>query len=311
MVNNIVTIKTLKNIVGLFVLIWLVYFLVNNWELFTSVQELSTMHFLNISIVILLTWVANSLQILLLLKKQHIPIGVLENLAVQTMTILCNYLPMRVGTILRFKYFKDIHQVEYSRFGGLVAVRAYLLFLMSAVVVLAAAYFSGAFEDLSTHLELLIIFSVVIPAGIFFFADIKYTPSDPYVKKLFNLLFSTRNIIRSTPLISLQIALLLLFQFVFLAIRLHLCFEAMGMEVSTAQLFIISPLGILLSFLTITPGNFGLREWILGLATATLGYDFNAAVLASMIDRAILTGLTFLFGSISYCYVWKKLTKQC
>jgi hypothetical protein len=69
-----------------------------------------------------------------LLNAQGVPIGWIENLAVQTMAVLGNYLPMRVGTILRFQYFKTVHGIAYTSFAGMMSMRALFLIFVTSLL---------------------------------------------------------------------------------------------------------------------------------------------------------------------------------
>jgi uncharacterized membrane protein YbhN (UPF0104 family) len=63
---------------------------------------------------------------------------------------------------------------------------------------------------------------------------------------------------------------------------------------------------MIVSFLTVTPGNLGVREWALGLVSYSTGYDFRNGVFAGTLDRAMLMTCTFLLGGFSILYIWHK-----
>jgi uncharacterized membrane protein YbhN (UPF0104 family) len=298
--------RIFKNAIGFFTIVWLVYFMYAHWHEFSVTQKISRTHLALIGGGVLLTWIINSIQVLVLFRAQQIRVGFIENLLVQTMTILCNHLPMRIGTILRFKYFKVVHNLEYSRFGGMMAVRGGML-LFTAIFASLAALFSGYDID-SNYRLLLVISAIILLSSLIFlcFSGINFKFKNQRIKKLSDAFFSAFQSIKNTPMSSIYIMLLMMVQFLLLAFRLSLCFKAMGMAISFSSLLVIAPTGIVLSFITISPGNLGLREWVMGVITSALGYDFGLAIFAGMIDRAVLTVLTFVFGFISYGYVWKK-----
>jgi uncharacterized protein (TIRG00374 family) len=244
----------------------------------------------------------------MLLAAHGTKVGQLENLLVQTMTILCNYLPMRLGTVMRFGYFKKIHQIEFSSLGGIIAVRGILLLFSS--ILISTLFFALAINTFYSWL-----FFVFSNCTLIIILTIIYaTRSNSYTfgiksqkfKIMVDKFLNARALLFENPFLSFQLFLLILVQFLLLAIRLHICFMAIGVTIPFVTLMVVAPTAIVLSFITITPGNLGLREWIMSVIAASLGYDFELAMFAGLIDRAILTGMTFLFGSFSYWYVWKK-----
>lgn len=302
----------IKNIVTILIVFWLAYYLYTHWDSFSAIQSVSVWHVSLVSVGILLTWVVNSVQVNLLLSAHRIKVGIIENLLVQTMAILCNYLPMRIGTVMRFGYFKKIHQIEFSSFGGIVAVRGVMLLVSSCLV--SMFFFALASNTLNSWC-----FFIIINCGFIIIAIIGYKTRFNYFKfgiknkkitAVIDKFLIARIVLFENPYLSVQLFVLILIQFSLLAIRLFICFSAIGVEVDILTLMVVAPTAIVLSFVTITPGNLGLREWAMSLITASLGYDFELAMFAGLIDRAVLTGLTFFFGSFSYWYVWEAMKSK-
>src|SRR6056297_705506 len=113
----------LRTLLSVVVVTWLSYYLVVHWEIFRASFDASTSQVGAIAACVVITWVLNSLQVLSLLRLEGVKVTFWENFLVQCATQLGNYVPMRLGTILRFRYFKRIHRLEYTRFGGIAALR--------------------------------------------------------------------------------------------------------------------------------------------------------------------------------------------
>jgi uncharacterized protein (TIRG00374 family) len=294
-----------RNGVGVVITIWLMVFMYSHWSVFSVTQNISSTHLILIGIGVIFTWIINSIQILLLFRAQKIQIGFIENLIVQTMTILCNYLPMRIGTILRFRYFKTVHGLEYSRFGGIMAARA-LILLIASIFITVVAMLIGQFIDKYYQFVIIISTLIVLLLVTYYRYNVSFTIGNKVIRQLLCAFYSALQSIRNSPSLSFALFLLVLIQISLLACRLYFCFVAMGVDISLSSLFVVAPAGIVLSFVTISPGNFGVREWVMGVVTAATGYNFELAIFAGMIDRLVLTVLTFIFGSMSYGYVWRK-----
>ena len=95
-------------------------------------------------------------------------------------------------------------------------------------------------------------------------------------------------------------------QFVILGLRLRLSFAAVNVELTATVLLVLAPTITLISFLSLTPGNLGLREWAVGAITLALGLDFNSGIFAATVDRAVLLVSTFVLGPGPLAYVWHR-----
>ena len=286
----------------------LAYYLFNHWHSQIVSLTISWKHIILLIGCIFLTWVINSAQTLTLLRMENIDIGFWENLLIQTMMILVNYLPMRIGTIIRFQYFKKVHQVEYFKFGGIIGLRLLILLFASLFVTLTALVGSENSNNYINH-SLLYIFLASIFI-IYFLFRIPLNAVSNSKKPVFNLFekfLSAYMTIRKKPELAVFILILVLFQFFFLGLRLYICFDAMNIKTSIWNIMLIAPMATLASFLSITPGNLGIREWVIAGLSAASGLNFSSSVFAGSLDRAVLMACTFIFGSIGYIYVWLKL----
>jgi hypothetical protein len=97
------------------------------------------------------------------------------------------------------------------------------------------------------------------------------------------------------------------FQFTALSIRIFVSFDAIQVPLSPWVLLLLAPVVTLLSFLTVTPGNLALREWIIGFLSLAAGYPFDSGVFAGTLDRAVMMGCTFFFGVFPSAWVWLRL----
>lgn len=301
--------KTIKNVTGVIILIWLSYYLYNNWQLFKTTQGVSWQHLIILSVSVLATWIVNSLQVYLLLRAQGVQIGKFENLIVQTMAILANYFPMRIGTILRFKYFKVIHNTEYALFGGVMSVRALFLVLVTGLFGVMALTFWFNVSDYKGYIVFALFLSMLLTPLIIYISKPKINLKNKTMVKFIGLFIRAFSTVRKDHSLALVVIFLLLIQFILLSTRLYVSFDAMGVEIPIAAFLVLAPMATLLSFVSISPGNLGLREWVIGVFSAIIGYDFNIAMFAGLIDRVVLMACTFVFGGMSFIYVWKKINR--
>jgi uncharacterized membrane protein YbhN (UPF0104 family) len=122
--------------------------------------------------------------------------------------------------------------------------------------------------------------------------------------RLFLGAFST---LRRQPRALFSVLMLTICQLLLLGGRLSIGFDAMYHPVSIKELILLAPAATLFSFLTIAPGDLGLREAVIGLLSMAIGYQFNIGVFATALDSAITLGCAALLGLPSTFWVLRKL----
>jgi uncharacterized membrane protein YbhN (UPF0104 family) len=303
---------SLRGLLSFALVAWLAYYLYTNWDLFSASADASRYQLAALTVCILATWVINSLQVLLLLRMEQVRVGFWENLLVQTATLLGNYVPMRIGTILRFRYFKKVHGLEYTRLGGIAGLR--LMLLVSCAGMLGLFGLPGLMMSGGHQVNLLLwplfIGMLCVPAATYLFAVRRLRLPGGRAGELLGRFLSGFVGIRQQPRIAAFVLILLLCQFVLLSVRLHISFEVMGIPLSPWALLLLAPTATLMAFLTLTPGNLGLREWIIGVISVAAGYQFDGAVFAGVVDRAVLMGVTFVFGAVGLSYLLLRLGRS-
>jgi len=285
-----------------------IYYLVEKRNAFIAVLDVSWLHVLIIGIAVVLTWLINSIQTFVLLRAEGIRIGFIENFMLIIATIMANYMPMKVGTVLRLRYLKTIHGLRYARSGSLMGIRMVILICTTGVLgctgtigLLVTGYpFSS---------ELTAFFSVMI-----FVSILAYCIPPPKFKNRKNFFVRTWTdfsigfeVMRARPSVTLLVMALVVAQFAVLSFRFYLTFSMVQFHPSPWILLLLAPLVSLLGLLSITPGGgMGLREGVIGYVTMVSGYDFNSGFFAGTVDRAVLLILTFTLGTVAVVYIWMR-----
>lgn len=103
-------------------------------------------------------------------------------------------------------------------------------------------------------------------------------------------------------LVTLQLALL--------SARLAVAFDAIQRHPPLWVYGLLSPVATILSFINVTPGNLGLREWVVGLLLAGTGADYADGIFAATVDRAVLVVMTFAAGGLAAPVVISRLGRR-
>jgi len=284
-----------KNIIAALIILGLAHYLWKHWDIFCGALDVSLSHILGLVSCILLTWVVNAYQVLLLLRKLGVKVGFWENMVI-------------IGTLVRMRYFKKVHGLQYMKFGGIIGVR--VLILVASTGLLGCIGTIGLkVSGFQLNVVLLCIFisMVVVSLGACLLPAPTMEKSKSTVLKSWSDLLTALTIIRSQPTLLCKIIALVLMQFVLLAIRLYISFDAIHIELSPWAFLMLAPMSTLLAFVSLTPGSLGLREWAIGVMSLASGIDFQSGIFAGTIDRAILMACTFIFGSGSLVYIWIRI----
>lgn len=299
-----------KRLLGLAVIVWLGYYLTTRWETLQAVVNARWYHLVGTGIGILVTWTLMSIQGTLLLRSIGAPIGYLEHLWLQLASILVNYLPVRLGPVLRLTYLKKVHDVPVTHFGSLLGVRASILVLGCGLTGLAADAVDAA-RGQPLSLELTLVF-----AGLTAAALAAYLVPLPRFESRQGALFRTwRQILdgvelaRSKPKVLAAVLGLVVLQIVTVAARLVLTYRAVQFDAGPTLAIKVASLAALVNLLAFTMGSLGLREAVIGHVTAASGHDFSTGVFAGVVDRAMLLLLTYPLGLLGLFLVNRRLAR--
>ncbi|HDH04468.1 MAG TPA: flippase-like domain-containing protein [Nitrospirae bacterium] len=297
-------------VIGIIIIGGFVYYIAEHRDAFKTVLDISWGHVLGIGIGVFLYWLVSSIQTLVLFREENIRIGFWENLVVLIASIALNYLPMRMGTLLRLRYLKSVHGLRYARYGSLFGIRLVILIFTTGVLgcagTIAILISGGAF---SKELTLIFIALIIISILGYIAPAPKFKNQNSAISRIWNDFSTGFEAIRNKPALAWQVMALTLLQFAALAARLYLSFDAVQFHPSPWILLLLVPLSTLMAFLTFTPGSMGLREGIMGYVTLASGYDFNSGIFAGVVDRVIILVMIFTVGTVCAVYVWIRMHK--
>ena len=299
-----------KNLISLSIIAGLAFYLWKNWDIFYATFNASWHQILGLVFCIVMTWLINCLQSLLLYRHLGIKVAFWDNLIVQIAAIIGNYLPMRFGTLLRMRYFKKVYGMEYIKFVGVSGVR--ILIILMYCVILSSIGLIGLklpqYFYVWISLGILYTLIVTVIGSRLLKLSFRLEPRNKFLKTKIYEFLAAFEIIESRPTLFWQMSGLVIIQFVLLAYRLSISFDIINVKLSVWVLLILAPTTSLIQFLILTPGNLGLREWLIGVLSHVSGYNFSSGIFAGSVDRAILMMCTFILGIGPLVYVWLKTT---
>jgi uncharacterized membrane protein YbhN (UPF0104 family) len=300
--------RWLKHLAGLALVVWLIWYLASRWHQMQAVVHVSWGHLLGTALGVLLTWTLMSLQGQILLRALGARLGFFEHLLLMLSSILVNYLPVRLGPVLRFHYLRSRHSLPMAHFGSLLGLRAILLVGSCGFAGLVAAILQRARGTAPPDAKLLWIFGGLCLAALAaLWLPLPQWQGDHRLARLWTDLLEGVQMIRSRPALVLQVLALMFGQILLVAGRFAFTYDSVQLQLPAEVLVQVAALAAIVNLLALTMGSLGLREAVIGFATEAAGFDFAGGLFAGVVDRVVLMALAYSLGAVGLLYVWRRL----
>lgn len=311
--NRTLSIRLLQNFVGIAILAWFGYYLwVNRIRLF-SVIDFSLRDTLLLASLILFSWLLNTAQGIILYRSINIRVGFFENFLIFMTATVGNYLPARVGTLLRARYLKANYDLSYARFGSIFAIRTVFAFIAAGTCGIVATLWLFTSEGRLSP-ELLCAFSLIavlpILCLIWKSKRIIDNTSQHWIKSRFLDFLDGFHELRGKPDTAAAVVALFLIQYATLSMRFYFSARLLSDSITFPLALLLAPLSSLINFTSIIPGSLGIREGLMGYATYAAGFQFSLGLFIGLIDRAVLLTLEALIGGPSFAWTWLNMHKN-
>ncbi|MFW2387524.1 MAG: lysylphosphatidylglycerol synthase transmembrane domain-containing protein [Polyangiales bacterium] len=300
--------RWLENAIGLAIVVGTGWVLWQRRASFSDLLDASWTDLGIMGLLVLAGWALSSAQTWVLFRAEGAQIGFGENLVLTSCANFANYLPMRVGTVLRGRYMKHVHGLRYARFGSIFGIRTVLL--VSASGLLGAIGTLGLWlsEGRPAWALLVAFVGMALASAVALLVPLPRIPgSDKRLPRIWNDFVDGFAMARARPRVSAIVLALTLLQQLTLGLRLFVGFDAFQTTLSPWLPLLLAALVMLVSFVAITPGGLGLREAAIGYVAFATGGDFSLGLFAGSLDRAVMLVLALVLGAPSFVYIWKKL----
>ncbi|MPY87140.1 MAG: hypothetical protein GEU99_04380 [Luteitalea sp.] len=251
------------------------------------------------------TWVAISAQSYVLFRAEGLPISFRENFVLSSAVAFGNYLPFRIGVVVRAQYMKREYGMGYVRFGSLFAVRLAIQIAISGVVGICALLFGAAVSGRLSY-PLLAIFGLLTAVALVSLIHPlpPLTFSGKRAARLWDDFREGFGIARRRPGLAAITAFWTLAQYALLSLRFGITFHLLGTSAPPWVLLVLSVASGVSALLAITPGNLVVRELIIGYVVFATGQAFDLGIFAGTFDRAAQLAVVATLGASCFTYVW-------
>jgi len=226
-----------------------------------------------------------------------------ESFYVTVGSALLNYLPMNAGTLLKARILKKHRSLKYAHFISVMSVTVLLTLLGGGILGLIAITVSGKMSGTDgIVLTAFFLGSAVVP---FLILHIPASLIERYRGWVWTALRDLLNgweQIRKNGWGLLMVFALAVIKLLIAAMRLWVCFNAVGTRITLLGSIIFAVVSNLLMLVNITPGSLGVRELLIAAIAQFTGLSFEGGLFAASLDRifslafAVCAGLPSLMA---------------
>jgi uncharacterized membrane protein YbhN (UPF0104 family) len=208
---------------------------------------------------------------------------------------LLNHLPFNAGLVMRASVLKRDHALPYTSYVAMTAVNALVNIAVAAVVGLAAVFVA---TPGGVSMPLVAAFALIfVGASGALLAPRSWMPRGTnFIARRLAVAADGLALIRGNGSGLLLLGVLACTKVLMAGVRMWICFDALGARVSPIAAGVLASTTILMSVVSVTPGNLGLRELALAASSTLLGSSYAVGVAAASLDRVVLLAYTLVSG---------------
>jgi uncharacterized membrane protein YbhN (UPF0104 family) len=250
-------------------------------------------------VLMLISHVQRAWELTYLLRRLGVPEPFGEGFWLSGVSFLLNHLPLNAGLVVRAMVLRKQHALPYAAFLSLTMVNALINVAVSAACSIVLLALIVTHYEASVWTTMLVLGGVVVAAMLMIYlprSPIAPKPSTGFVARQVRAMSSATATMRGNGSAVAVSAALALSKVAVLAIRLSICFDAVGSPVSPQLSCLLAATTLAMSVVNITPGNLGLRETMVGVVSAQLGTSLVFAMAAASVDRVVSLGYGVIAG---------------
>ncbi len=281
-----------------------VYFHLDEFKLIASIDIILLLPLFILSLMILFS---NGLLTKYFLESFKVDLSFTEYFGLAAVTAMGNYLaPLRGGVAGKALYLKKKHYFPYTRFLSVYSVCYLWMFLIGGLLgLLGIAIFYIQYNTFSIRLFSFFLMSVILVGLAIALSN--YTPAGSGAIARRWLDFKQGlDYIRKNKGLLIKVSFIMFLNYIIMSLQLYFGYTAISCNVPyLAACF----MAIVLSFsivISLTPGNLGIQEAIIGLLSKFFGIGFNEGLMVAGIIRVVTLCVVFSLGPV-FSY---KLTKS-
>ncbi|MCK4998524.1 MAG: flippase-like domain-containing protein, partial [Anaerohalosphaera sp.] len=276
--------KWFKNILGIIILAFLVYYLSQHWHQLKVLLKLRPLDILALYFLTAIGTTNNARIFQLLLRQLNAHLPLPKAVLLQSATRVLNYIPMKFGTVFRVNYLKRFYGLSYTDSITVLSHLALLTAFTAGLIGLVSLVSEYGLQGNDNRILALAFLGLSTTASVFYFVPFPVPKAENKFTKIFKKFITGRqSISRNLKTTSLCIAHFVL-TFVMSSLRFWIIYRTMDVDISPVGCLVLGAVGFGSVVLGLTPGSLGIREVLLGSAAVVIGIPLEVGILAAMFD---------------------------
>ncbi len=296
--------KTILNLVFILIVVCAVAYLLARPEQFTILKNISGANLFVLFLLSCLAVTCNAWQFRYLVMVFDIRLPFTEWFGLTVTNAMYNYFaPVRGGMVARALYLKKKHNFPLSEYASLLAGIYWFSFFICAMLalILGIAHYTpeAKFYVLIIAVSAALLIFTILIAAASLFIDLSRLPiPNARLRNILSIFSRGLSQFGKNKAMLLPICFFCLL-FVFLSSAcLYWAFVSLGISVCFTKVILVQAFLSISLVLSITPGNLGIKEGIIGLFAGVLDISVEQAIMGALLDRAVSLIIVFFFGFI-------------
>lgn len=295
-----------KNILGLVILVFLLWYLARHWEQLKTLLKLSPERLFVMYCLLFLVSLSSARVVQCLLNALKTKTGFWDMVRLNNAAVLLNYAPMKFGTLFRANYLKRHYGLSYAHFATFFLYITFLMIAMAAIIGLAVLLIVYGLDEYEKKVLAVAFAITIIGSLLFLFMPLPVPAGEGRLSATLRNFLSGRSQVSKERKTIFVAAAFLAVNFFLTAVRFGIIYNSMGKSIHVGGYLILGALGFVVLFIGLTPGSLGIRELVLGFGAVVLGIPLEVGILAAMVDRAISMSYIFVVGGGCALSLWRK-----
>ena len=298
--------KYLRSALGLAIVVYLAWYLARKWPMIAGHWRFGVIEAIELNLLFFLGTLPLVRVTQLIFQCCETQPSFLDLLFLHHFGVMLNYAPMKAGTFFRAAYLRRHYGLSYTLFSAFFLYLSLLMVATSTGLGLAVLLSVYGLREPGSKILAGALFAACAVSWILLLSPVRQPRSDAAWASLTRQFLSGRQTMMSQKRKSAVMVMYLALSFTTSAVRLMLIYDKLQLSVNPAAFLVLGGVAYLMTFLSLTPGSLGIRELLLGVTGSLLGVPQELAILAAMVDRAVIISYAFVLGGLSALWIWRR-----
>lgn len=246
----------------------------------------------------------------MLLDTYQIPLGLVDWMGVVYVSNAIAYvLPMRADLVFSAAYYKRTKGLQYVKSVSMAAGNIVFGMIFALLQMLVSLLCTGFIDGLWSLTLWLVWSAAAIATAAVVVVSLLFENRELKILQKYKLLRDVKDgfiaLLRNRPLLLRLLACLAL-NAVFQLGLYVVCFHAISIPITIYQALFYSSISWIATIVAIVPGNIGIKEAVMGVATSQMGVLFQNGVAVSLLQRVSVMVVYVVMGLVFAYPVWRR-----